>query len=89
MRQDPTVRDYFRHYEAPGTGHCFTPGAGLYPAYIFESLQKWVEEGKVPDYVEADAPGLTGTRSRIICAYPQKTKFKGGSSSSQSSYYCE
>ncbi|TID20705.1 feruloyl esterase b precursor [Venturia nashicola] len=35
---DPKAHDYYRLFEAPGVGHCWT-GTGLYPSGIFESLQ--------------------------------------------------
>jgi predicted peptidase len=34
---DKSVNDYFRYYEAPGVGHCWS-GTGLYPASMFDSL---------------------------------------------------
>lgn len=34
---DPKAHDYYRLFEAPGVGHCWT-GPGLYPSGMFESL---------------------------------------------------
>jgi hypothetical protein len=37
MAVDKSVHDYYRYFEAPGVGHCWT-GAGLYPQGLFDSL---------------------------------------------------
>ena len=90
MRKDPKVHDYYRHFEAPGVGHCFT-GTGLYPQSIFDRLIKWVEHGVKPDTLEADMSGLLGPKkTRILCPHPQKARYKGsGDAYSVSSYYCK
>jgi Tannase and feruloyl esterase len=89
MAKDPSIHDYYRHYEAPGVGHCYT-ATGLYPQGIFASLIKWVEQGIKPDTLDVDVSGLTGPpKHRILCPYPQRSKYKGsGDTNSVDSYYC-
>jgi hypothetical protein len=82
---DPNVHNYYRHFEAPGVGHCYT-GTGLYPAGIFDSMVRWVEAGEVPDYLKVD---VFAGKQRILCPYPQKARYKGtGDTYAASSYYC-
>ncbi|QDS72107.1 hypothetical protein FKW77_003629 [Venturia effusa] len=86
---DPNAHDYYRFFEAPGVGHCWT-GTGLYPSGIFESLIKWVEEGQVPDLLEVDMSSRLGfTKTRILCPYPQRSKYKGsGNAYDANSFEC-
>jgi feruloyl esterase len=90
MAKDPLVHDYYRYFEAPGVGHCYT-ASGLYPQSLFESLIKWVEHGVKPDTLESDISGLTGPRKkRILCPYPTRARYNGtGDAYSVSSYYCK
>jgi feruloyl esterase len=78
MAGDPSVHSYFRHFEAPGVGHCYS-ASGLYPSSIFDNLVNWVEKGQVPDKLEFAVSALTGPRNarRILCPYPQRARFNG------------
>jgi hypothetical protein len=89
MAGDPSVHNYYRHFEAPGVGHCYTP-SGLYPASIFDSMRKWVEEGVVPDKLDVDTSTMfTPKAGRILCPHPKKSRYKGeGDVTFGSSYFC-
>jgi hypothetical protein len=88
MGVDTKVHDYFRYFEAPGVAHCYS-GAGLYPQGILDSLVKWVEHGEVPETLLVDYPSITGRKDRILCPYPQKSRYNGtGNIWSKDSYYC-
>jgi feruloyl esterase len=51
----------------------------------------WVEKGVVPDILDVDQTTLQGVKkSRILCPYPQKAKYRGiGSRDARSSYHCD
>jgi hypothetical protein len=90
MKADPTVKDYYRHFEAPGVGHCYI-GNGLYPASMFDTLVNWVEKGVAPDKLIVDTSAWKGAGTgRILCPYPQRSRYRGsGNTFSADSYYCE
>ncbi len=86
---DPSVHDYYRLFFAPGVAHCFG-GAGAYPHTTFSALRRWVENGTVPDVVNAtsvaDKQGLTFDRP--LCPYPKKHYYDGsGDVQSRNRYY--
>ncbi|KAF2418256.1 tannase and feruloyl esterase [Tothia fuscella] len=86
--RDQNLHDYYRLFEAPGVGHCYT-GTGLYPQGIFKSLVDWVENGKAPDVLDVDMSSTFGPKkTRILCPHPQKARYKGGSPDVKSSYTC-
>jgi len=87
---DKNVSDYFRHYEAPGVGHCYS-GTGIYPSDIFKSLVDWVEHRKTPDKLIVDmSTFLGGQRARILCPYPQRSLYRGtGNVWKAESYFCQ
>ena len=89
MQNDPDFQSYYRHFEAPGVGHCYS-ASGLYPAATFDSLVRWVEQGIAPDVLEVDMTELKGPRkSRILCPFPKRSKYKGSGDTMQAeSYYC-
>jgi Tannase and feruloyl esterase len=90
MAGDSLVHNYFRHFEAPGVGHCYS-ASGLYPSTIFDSLVNWVEKGQVPDRLEFPVSALTGPRNgkRILCPYPQRARYNGsGDAWAVSSFHC-
>ncbi|KAE9974295.1 hypothetical protein EG328_003940 [Venturia inaequalis] len=87
---DSNARDYYRLFEAPGVGHCWT-ATGLYPSGIFDSLVNWVEKGQVPDVMEVNMTSVPFARkkTRTLCPYPQKSKYKGsGNEYAASSFEC-
>ncbi|KAE8449645.1 hypothetical protein EG329_007975 [Mollisiaceae sp. DMI_Dod_QoI] len=88
---DPTVHDYYRLFFAPGVAHCFG-GAGAFPDTTFSALRRWVENGTIPDIVNAtsvaDSQGLTFDRP--LCPYPKKQYYDGtGDVRSRDSFYCK
>jgi hypothetical protein len=89
MKGDPSVHSYYRHFEAPGLGHCYS-GTGLYPAGTFDSVVRWVEQGIAPDKLDVDTSSLFGPKQgRILCPHPKKAKYKGtGGAWVADSYVC-
>ena len=87
--RDPEVRSYYRLFEAPGLGHCWSP-AGLYPSTIFDDLVNWVEEGQVPRSLPASFTDARNVRyNRMICPYPERAIYDGtGDPTLRSSYSC-
>ena len=47
--------DFLRFFMVPGMKHC-NNGAGFHDFDAFGSLQAWVEEGEVPETIEAYSP---------------------------------
>jgi feruloyl esterase len=78
-----------RLFLEPGMGHC---GGGEGPN-VFDKvspLEKWVENGKAPERLEAShsANGKVD-RTRPLCAYPQVAKYKGtGSIDEAANFEC-
>jgi hypothetical protein len=80
---------YWRHFEAPGVGHCFN-GQGLYPSGIFDTLVKWVEQGEIPEKLDVDTSTWARTKGRILCPYPKKAVYDGkGWTDQPGSYSCQ
>ncbi|KAL4929476.1 Tannase/feruloyl esterase [Aspergillus undulatus] len=88
-RRDPFVRNYYRLFEAPGLGHCWSP-TGLYPSTIFDDLVAWVEEGRTPHSLPVSFIDEDNVRhERILCPYPERAVYDGrGDPTARSSYYC-
>lgn len=84
LRLDPNVDEFFRFFEAPGQGHC-NGGAGPAPEKALEQLIAWVEEGVVPETL--NATGTNGTTG-ILCPYPSRQTYVGGDPESAESYSC-
>lgn len=55
---------------APGIAHCFG-GPGAFPADTFDTMRAWVENGAVPDTMNATFHSNTAIK-RTICPYPLK-----------------
>ena len=51
MERVSDVHQFYRHFEAPGVGHCM--GGFPLPRTAFDPLINWVEEGVVPDKLKA------------------------------------
>jgi feruloyl esterase len=88
--RDPQASDYFRTFLLPGVLHC-GGGAGPDTADWTTAISDWVENGKAPQRVVARklASGAV-TRSRPLCAYPQKAEYKGsGSTDEESNFVCK
>ncbi|RDW93545.1 Carboxylic ester hydrolase [Aspergillus mulundensis] len=74
---DPTVQSYYRVFEAPGLGHCWSQ-SGLYPSTIFDDLVAWVEKGQAPPSLLASFTDATGVKhDRVICPYPERAIYNG------------
>ena len=80
---DPRIRDFFRHFEAPGAGHC---QGGVVPLNPLDALIDWVEHGVAPDTLLAASPNLESTRP--LCPYPLVSAYIGGDKKKASSYAC-
>ncbi|KLU92663.1 hypothetical protein MAPG_11607 [Magnaporthiopsis poae ATCC 64411] len=75
----PDVHSFYRLFEIPGLGHCFSGSSGP-PAALFSQLRAWVENGT--------APGSTGHEllnqvtgnidNRLACPFPHKPRFDVG-----------
>jgi len=88
--RDAKAGDYFRTFLLPGVLHC---GGGAGPDNVdWPSLiAAWVENGQAPQRVVAKkmANGAV-TRSRPLCAYPQKAEYKGsGSTDDEANFVCK
>ncbi|TKW50079.1 putative feruloyl esterase [Colletotrichum tanaceti] len=89
----PGIRDFYRHFEAPGLAHCYGGASGP-PTGLFSQLRDWVENGAAPpertpvrvtvvvvDEEEAatkTTTTTTTTHERVLCAYPQTAALDGG-----------
>lgn len=93
MDFDPDVADYYRFFLAPGVEHC-GGGLGFDPSdNIFATLRAWVENGTVPEKLEAIAAAVGGsnsssTRTGYLCPYPKVFTYIGGDPNSASSFDC-
>ena len=78
--RDPKAGEYFRMFLMPGVLHC-AGGPGPDNADWTEAIADWVEHAKAPDRVVAKkmASGAV-TRTRPLCAYPQRAVYKGSGS---------
>lgn len=90
---DPGVADYYRLFLAPGVEHC-GGGPGFDPSNaVFATLRAWVENGTVPERLEAIAAAVGGsndssTRTGYLCPYPKVFTYIGGDANSASSFDC-
>jgi feruloyl esterase len=71
------TQDFARLFSIPGAGGCVV-GENF---KAFEALQEWVEEGKAPEQIiynhTESGRGGKVYRSRLVCAYPKLSKYKG------------
>ncbi|GME37335.1 putative feruloyl esterase b precursor protein [Neofusicoccum parvum] len=84
LQADSNVDEFFRFFEAPGLGHC-NGGVGPAPESALDQLIAWVEEGVVPETL--NATGTNGT-TNILCPYPSQQTYIGGDPKNASSYSC-
>lgn len=74
----PEIHDFYRHFEAPGLGHCFGGKSGQ-PEGLFEQLRAWVENGTAPEQTPIKITNIDGEeQNRVLCPYPQKPEFDTG-----------
>jgi feruloyl esterase len=87
--RDPKVDEYARMFLMPGALHC-AGGAGPDKADWVAAIDAWVDGGKAPERIVARkvANGVT-TRTRPLCAYPQRAVYKGsGSTDEAENFVC-
>lgn len=85
---DPSVGNYYRHFQAPGVQHC-AGGLGAYPWNAFDSLVAWVENGTAPITLDGVSLPVNGTVSRQnLCLYPLVSKYTHGDPTLATSYEC-
>ncbi|PLB45129.1 tannase and feruloyl esterase [Aspergillus steynii IBT 23096] len=84
LELDPSADEFYRLYEAPGVGHC-VGGSGPFPRYALEELIAWVEQGVVPETLNASRADGT---VRPLCPYPSQQIYEGGDASDTSSFAC-
>lgn len=88
---DRNFADYCRFFLAPDVTHCGF-GNGLDPTNtVFDALKVWIEEGTVPDRLEAVAVAVgptntSQTRTGYLCPYLEVFTFTGGDPNSPSSF---
>jgi feruloyl esterase len=90
LAADPRAREYVRLFMEPGVLHC---GGGNGPSSVawLRLMTDWVERAKAPEQVVATKRDSTGrvTRTRPLCAYPQRAVYKGqGSTDDASNFVC-
>jgi feruloyl esterase len=84
-----TTTPFFRLFMVPGMGHC-NGGPGTASFDMLSSLERWVEQGVVPEKITA-ARVTKGVveRTRPLCPYPQTAQWKGtGSTDVESNFEC-
>ena len=88
--RDAHASDYFRTFLLPGVLHC-GGGAGPDNADWPAAIAEWVENGKAPQRIVArKMANGAATRSRPLCAYPQKAEYKGsGSTDEEANFVCK
>ena len=87
--RDAAAANYFRMFLLPGVLHC-NGGVGPDTADWTGVIADWVENAKAPARVIATkvANGAV-TRSRPLCAYPEKAVFSGsGSTDDEKNFVC-
>lgn len=85
MQRDSTASEFYKYFPAPGVGHC-AGGRGAAPSRAMEQLIAWVEQGIVPETL--DAMTTNGT-VRSLCPYPSKQTYNGGDPEDPASFSCE
>ncbi|KAF2009646.1 feruloyl esterase B precursor [Aaosphaeria arxii CBS 175.79] len=84
------VNEFFRLFLAPGVEHCgFGPGAA--PKDPLAQLVDWVENGEIPETLQAETVDAEGELiTRDLCLYPKTIKYMGlGDVKRASSWSCE
>ncbi|TGO21217.1 hypothetical protein BPAE_0233g00110 [Botrytis paeoniae] len=85
---DPNVHDFYRVFMSPGIAHCFG-GSGAFPADTFDTMRAWVENGTVPDTMNATFLSNMAIK-RTICPYPRKQTYDGvGNATANEGFSCQ
>jgi feruloyl esterase len=84
-----SVDESVRLFMVPGVQHC-GGGSGLTAFDALEALEQWVEQGRVPERIEAaqivdDKPA----RTRPLCAYPKQARYRSGDPEQAASFDCK
>jgi feruloyl esterase len=83
------VQQFYRLFMVPGMAHC---GGGEGPNTFDKvgPLEKWVEQGKAPERLEAShSTNGQVDRTRPLCPYPQVARYKGtGSIDEAANFVC-
>lgn len=83
---DPSLRDFYLYFGAPGVGHCYG-GSGAAPVDPLAAVVSWVENGTAPYFLEAVAQDAA--RDKHLCPYPLVSVYNGGDPNKAYSYDCE
>ncbi|KAL8323979.1 hypothetical protein RB597_008759 [Gaeumannomyces tritici] len=75
----PDVHEFYRLFEVPGLGHCFSGSSGP-PVALFSQLRAWVENGTAPASTGHELLNeVTGKiDNRLACPFPHKPRFDEG-----------
>jgi feruloyl esterase len=71
----------------PLPGSAGADGVADGTSQLYDALTAWVERGVAPSRI--DISTADGTKSRPICAYPEKAKYVRGDVNAASSYVCD
>jgi feruloyl esterase len=87
--RDPKMDEYVKMFMMPGVLHC---GGGTGPdnADWAAAIDAWVDGGKAPSRIVAQkGAGANPTRTRPLCAYPQRAVYSGtGSTDDEKNFVC-
>ena len=85
LKHHEDVAGFYRHFEAPGVGHC-AGGPGPLPNAALEQPIEWVKKGTAPEAKRAKSRS-TGLR-RPLWPYPARQVFVDGDGKWTSSLRC-
>lgn len=91
MGSSSKVDEFFRLFLAPGVDHCGGgTTVGAVPNDVLKALVTWVEDKKAPDTLPATLSNTPQGQKveRVLCPYPQVSKYIGGDKSSAKSFRC-
>jgi len=96
----PAANEHARLYLVPGMNHS-RGGPATDQVDMVEALVQWVEQGHAPQAIVARARGpgsavpnpevpaaWSATRTRLLCPYPQVSRYQGGDRESANSFRC-
>ncbi|EXJ56966.1 hypothetical protein A1O7_07310 [Cladophialophora yegresii CBS 114405] len=93
-----SVAGFYRTFLAPGVDHCgagaltgASPGA--VPVDPLAAVVAWVENGIAPDVLDARIQsvrddGAVVTKTRNLCPFPLRSRYRGGDAVAEGSYVC-
>jgi feruloyl esterase len=100
--QGGRAEDFARLYLVPGMNHC-GGGPATDQFNLLQPLVDWVEGGRAPEQLTAQArgagnvggvnaelpPGWSADRTRPLCAWPKVARYQGGNPERAESFRCE